>query len=129
MLIAAENPGVALDYGLIAKGAVDSSFVDAGSMPFTPLFSTTAALGVAWTASSLVLSGPSAELESHTADEVRQGLGLMLVVSAAGREWISYQTAVAGNSTTATLGLVNRGLFGAVPLAHPPSRRSCAGCV
>lgn len=123
VLIAAENPGVALDYRLVAKGAGDSYFVDAGSMPFTPLFSTTAALGVSWSTSSLVLSGPSAELESHTADEVRQGLGLMLVVSSSGREWISYQTAVAGNSTTTTLGLINRGLFGTMPLAHPVGAR------
>jgi hypothetical protein len=123
VLIAAENPGVALDYRLSAKGGSDSGFVDAGSMPFTPLFTTTAALGMAWTASSLVLSGPAAELESHTAEEVRQGLGVMLIVSSAGREWISYQTAAVGNSTTVTLSLVNRGLFGTTPLAHPVGSR------
>lgn len=123
VLIAAENPGLALDYRLTAKGGSDSGYVDAGSMPFTPLFSTTVAMGVAWTASSLVLSGPAAELESHTAEEVRQGLGVMLIVSSAGREWISYQVVAAGNSTTVTLSLVNRGLFGTMPLAHPAGAR------
>ncbi|WP_148236298.1 phage tail baseplate protein [Pseudomonas putida] len=72
---------------------------------------------------SVVLSGPSAELSSITADEVRQGLGLMLIVSALGKEWISYQNAVAGNSTTVNLGLVNRGLFNTKPLAHPAGAR------
>lgn len=123
VLVVAENPGVALDYQLQVKGGVDSGYVDAGAMPFTPLFSTVAAMGAAWTDVSLVLSGPSAELSSITADEVRQGLGLMLVVSALGREWISYQNAVAGNSTTVTLGLVNRGLFNTKPLAHPAGAR------
>ncbi|AYN11774.1 phage tail protein [Pseudomonas putida] len=123
VLVVAENPGVALDYQMQVRGGVDSDYVDAGAMPFTPLFSTTAAMGVGWTDTSLVLSGPSAELSSITADEVRQGLGLMLVVSALGREWISYQNAAAGNSTTSTLGLVNRGLFNTTPLAHPAGAR------
>lgn len=123
VLVVAENPGVALDYQLQVRGGVDSDYVDAGAMPFTPLFSTTTAMGAGWTDTKLVLSGPSAELSSITADEVRQGLGLMLIVSALGREWISYQTAEAGNSTTSTLGLINRGLFGTKPLAHPAGAR------
>lgn len=123
VLVVAENPGVALDYQLQVKGGVDSDYVDAGMMPFTPLFSTTSAMGVGWTDTGLVLSGPSAELSSLTEGEVRQGLGLMLIVSAVGKEWISHQTVVAGNSTTATLGLVNRGLFGTRPLAHPAGAR------
>lgn len=123
VLIVAENPGVALDYQFQVKGGVDSDYVDAGAMPFTPLFSTTTAMGTGWTDVNLVLSGPSAELTSLTADEVRQGLGLMLIVSALGREWISYQTAAAGNSTTVTLGLINRGLFSTRPLEHPAGAR------
>lgn len=123
VLVVAENPGVALDYQLQVRGGVDSDYVDAGAMPFTPLFSTTTAMGTGWTDVSLVLSGPSAELSSITADEVRQGLGLMLIVSALGKEWISYQTAAAGNSTTVTLGLINRGLFNTRPLAHPAGAR------
>lgn len=123
VLVVAENPGVALDYQLQVKGGVDSGYVDAGAMPFTPLFSTTNAMGTGWTDVNLVLSGPSSELSSITADEVRQGLGLMLIVSAAGKEWISYQTAAAGNSTTVTLGLINRGLFNTTPLAHPAGAR------
>lgn len=123
VLVVAENPGVALDYQMQLKGGVDSDYVDAGAMPFTPLFSTVAAMGTGWTDASLVLSGPSAELSSITADEVRQGLGLMLIVSALGKEWISYQTAAAGNSTTVTLGLINRGLFNTRPLAHPAGAR------
>lgn len=123
VLVVAENPGVALDYQLQLRGGVDSDYVDAGAMPFTPLFSTTTAMGTGWTDASLVLSGPSAELSSITADEVRQGLGLMLIVSALGKEWVSYQNAVAGNSTTVTLGLINRGLFGTKPLAHPAGAR------
>lgn len=126
VLVVAENPGVALDYQLQLKGGVDSDYVDAGTVPFTPLFSTTAAMGTGWTDVSLVLSGPSAELTSITAEEVRQGLGLMLIVSAAGKEWISYQTAVAGNSTTVTLGLINRGLFNTKPLSHPAGARAWA---
>ncbi|AUZ58719.1 Phage protein [Pseudomonas sp. XWY-1] len=123
VLVVAENPGVALDYQLQVRGGVDSGYVDAGVMPFTPLFASTAPMGSGWTATGLVLSGPSAELSSHTPEEVRQGLGLMLIVSAAGKEWISYQTAAAGNSTTVTLGLVNRGLFNTKPLAHPAGAR------
>lgn len=126
VLVVAENPGVALDYQLQVKGGVDSGYVDAGAMPFTPLFSTTKAMGTGWTDVSMVLSGPSAELSSITADEVRQGLGLMLIVSALGKEWISYQNAVAGNSTTVNLGLVNRGLFNTKPLAHPAGARAWA---
>lgn len=123
VLVVAENPGIALDYQLQVRGGVDSGYVDAGVMPFTPLFATSAAMGTGWTDVSLVLSGPSSELSSITADEVRQGLGLMLIVSSAGKEWISYQTAVAGNSTTVTLGLINRGLFNTRPLAHPTGAR------
>lgn len=126
VLVVAENPGVAMDYQLQVRGEVDSDYVDAGGMPFTPLFSTTTAMGTGWTDVSLVLSGPSAELTSITAEEVRQGLGLMLIVSSAGKEWISYQTAAAGNSTTVTLGLVNRGLFNTKPLPHPPEARAWA---
>ncbi|MGR6496969.1 hypothetical protein IYR97_08180 [Pseudomonas fulva] len=126
VLVVAENPGVALDYQLQVKGGVDSGYVDAGAMPFTPLFSTTKTMGTGWTDTSLVLSGPSAELTSITAEEVRQGLGLMLIVSAMGREWISYQTAAAGNSSTTTLGLINRGLFDTKPLAHPAGARAWA---
>lgn len=123
VLVVAENPGIAMDYQLQLRGGVDSDYVDAGAIPFTPLFSTTAAMGTGWTETGLVLSGPSAELSSLTEGEVRQGLGLMLVASAAGKEWISYQTAVVGNSTSVTLGLINRGLFGTVPLAHPAGAR------
>lgn len=123
VLIVAENPGVALDYQLQVKGGVDSGYVDAGAMPFTPLFSTTMAMGAGWTDESVVLSGPSAELSSITQEEVRQGLGLMLIASALGKEWISYQTAAAGNSTTCSLGLINRGLFDTKPLAHPAGAR------
>lgn len=123
VLVVAENPGVALDYQLQVRGGVDSGYVDAGVMPFTPLFSTASTMATGWTDASLVLSGPTAELASITAEEVRQGLGLMLIVSAVGKEWISYQTAVAGNSTTVTLGLVNRGLFSTKPLAHPAGAR------
>ncbi|WP_218186907.1 phage tail protein, partial [Pseudomonas sp. NBRC 111129] len=100
VLVVAENPGVALDYQLQVRGGVDSGYVDAGAVPFTPLFATTAPMGSGWTDTGLVLSGPSAELSTLTADEVRQGLGLMLIVSAMGKEWISYQTAVMGNSST-----------------------------
>lgn len=123
VLVVAENPGVALDYQLQVKGGVDSGYVDAGAMPFTPLFSTTKAMGTGWTDASMVLSGPSEELSSITQEEVRQGLGLMLIVSALGKEWISYQNAVAGNSTNVTLGLINRGLFNTRPLAHPVGAR------
>jgi len=126
VLVVAENPGVALDYQLQLRGGVDSDYVDAGAIPFTPLFSTTSAMGTGWTDVSLALSGPSAELTSITAEEVRQGLGLMLIVSAAGKEWISYQTAASGNSTTVTLGLINRGLFNTTPLAHPAGARAWA---
>ena len=126
VLVVAENPGVALDYQLQVKGGVDSGYVDAGAMPFTPFFSTTKVMGTGWTDVSVVLSGQSAELSSITADEVRQGLGLMLIVSALGKEWISYQNAVAGNSTTVNLGLVNRGLFNTRPLAHPAGARAWA---
>ncbi|WP_455886914.1 phage tail protein [Pseudomonas rustica] len=123
VLVVAENLGVALDYQLQLRGGVDSDYVDAGAMPFTPIFSTVAAMSTGWTDANLVLSGPSAELSSITADEVRQGLGLMLIVSALGKEWVSYQNAVAGNSTTSTLGLINRGLFNTKPLAHPAGAR------
>ncbi|MFK3941924.1 phage tail protein [Pseudomonas monteilii] len=126
VLVVAENPGVALDYQLQLRGGVDSDYVDAGAMPFTPLFSTPTAMGTGWTDASLVLSGPSAELSSITQEEVRQGLGLMLIVSALGKEWVSYQNAVAGNSTTVNLGLVNRGLFNTKPLAHPAGARAWA---
>ena len=123
VLVVAENPGVALDYQLQVRGGVDSGYVDAGAMPFTPLFSSTKAMGTGWTDANLVLSGPSAELSSITQAEVRQGLGLMLIVSELGKEWISYQTTAAGNSTTVTLGLVNRGLFNTQPLSHRAGAR------
>ena len=57
VLIVAESPNVALDYQLQVKGGVDSEYVDAGAMPFTPLFSTTKAMVAGWTDISLVMSG------------------------------------------------------------------------
>lgn len=123
LLVAAEKPGVAMDYRLLAKGVAEGGFVDAGSMPFTPLFTTTSAMPASWSSTSLILSGPASELESHSLEEVKKGLGLMLVSSTAGKEWICYQSAVVGNSSTVTVGQVQRGLFGTVPLAHPAGAR------
>lgn len=124
ILVLAEKPGAGLDYRLQVKGSSEGSWVDAGPQQFTPL----CFLGSALTANRYVeakveLGGDVGELDSYSSEEVRRGLGLLLVSSVAGVEWMSYETVSTYGSGSATIGTVNRGLFGTRPLAHPTGAR------
>ncbi len=124
LLVAAEKPALALDYRLYTGGSSDTGFVDAGIQPFTPFFTTRGAMTAGqYTMPSLLLNGNGADLDNYTVEEVRQGLGLLLVTSALGKEWMSYQTSAPTTASTVTLTTINRGLFNTRPLAHPAGAR------
>lgn len=69
------------------------------------------------------LGGDVGELDDYTGDEVRRGLGLLLVSSAAGVEWMSYGAVSRYSSDSASVGVVNRGLFNTRPVDHPAGAR------
>ena len=70
------------------------------------------------------LGGDVGELDSYTPEEVRSGLGLLLVSSVSGFEWMSYESVAGLSFETATVMAVNRGLFNNTrPLAHPVGAR------
>ncbi|WP_137163397.1 phage tail protein [Pseudomonas asiatica] len=124
ILVVAEKPGVALDYRLMTKGNTDSDWIDAGAQQFTPL----CFLGQALTANRFVeaqveLGGDVDELDAYTGEEVRRGLGLLLVSSVSGLEWMSYEMVSRYSSDSASVGVVNRGLFNTRPVDHPVGAR------
>lgn len=113
ILIAAEKPDAGCDFRLQAKGNSEGSWVDGGVQQFTPL----CVLSVGLTANrffedEVELGGDVGGLNSYTPEEVRSGLGLLLVSSVSGFEWISYESVVQHGSGSATISTVNRGLFG-----------------
>lgn len=124
ILVVAEKPGVALDYRLMTKGNTEGDWIDAGAQQFTPLcFLTSPLTANRFVEDQVELGGEVEELDVYTADEVRRGLGLLLVSSVAGLEWVSYEAVSAHGSESATVGKVNRGLFNTKPLAHPVGAR------
>lgn len=117
ILVAAQNPGSGLDFDLATRGTGDSGYITEGNQPFTPcLLSAEALAANAFTLTSLVVTGDTEGLDSYSDDELRRGLGLVLVDSSAGREWISCKTF---NAATSSYKTIQRGLLGTVPLAHP----------
>lgn len=124
ILVVAEKPGVALDYRLMTKGNTEGDWIDAGAQQFTPLcFLTSPLTANRFVEDQVELSGEVGELDVYTAEEVRRGLGLLLVSSVSGVEWLSYETVSRYGSGAATVGTVNRGLFNTRPVDHPVGAR------
>lgn len=124
MLIAAENPVAGLGYDLYTKTQHETNFAGSGDQPFSPYLTLTQNLTAnQWTQNTLGLQGDITELESYTAQEMREGLGLLLVSSAAGLEWICYQTVGIAEGDLVQVQNIQRGLFGTMPLAHPIGAR------
>ncbi|WP_372029918.1 phage tail protein [Pseudomonas kurunegalensis] len=124
ILVVAEKPGVALDYRLMTKGNTEGDWIDAGVQQFTPLcFLSSALTANRYVEDQVELGGDVGELDSYSSEEVRRGLGFLLVSSVAGLEWMSYETVSAHGSESATVGKVNRGLFNTRPVDHPVGAR------
>ena len=124
ILVVAEKTGVAQDYRLQTKGSSEGSWLDTGVQQFTPLCVLSKALTAnRYVESAVELGGDVGELDSYTSDEVRRGLGLLLVSSVAGLEWMSYESVSGYGSGVATVGTVNRGLFNTRPVDHPVGAR------
>jgi hypothetical protein len=124
ILIVAEKPGAGRDFRLQAKASSEGSWVNAGVQQFTPLCVLSRALTAnRFFEAEVELRGDVGELDSYTPEEVRSGLGLVLVSSVSGFEWISHESVVQHGSGSATISTVNRGLFGTRPLAHPVGAR------
>ncbi|WP_243055347.1 phage tail protein [Pseudomonas sp. BP01] len=124
ILVLAEKPGAGLDYRLQVKGSSEGSWVDAGPQQFTPLcFLGSALIANRFVESAVELGGDVGELDSYSSEEVRRGLGLLLVSSVAGVEWMSYESVSGYGSGSATVGTVNRGLFNTKPVDHPVGAR------
>lgn len=124
ILVVAEKPGVAQDYRLQTKGSSEGSWLDAGVQQFTPLcFLSSALTANRFVEAQVELGGEVGELDAYTGEEVRRGLGLLLVSSVSGMEWMSYESVSLHGSESATVGTVNRGLFGTRPLVHPVGAR------
>ncbi|MDD2005102.1 phage tail protein [Pseudomonas putida] len=124
ILVVAEKPGVAQDYRLQTKGSSEGSWLDAGVQQFTPLCVLSQALTAnRYVESAVELGGDVGELDDYTGEEVRRGLGLLLVSSVSGMEWMSYESVSRYGSDSATVGVVNRGLFNTKPLVHPVGAR------
>lgn len=124
ILVLAEKPGVAQDYRLMTKSNSEGNWIDAGLQPFTPLcFLSSALTASRFVESAVEVGGDVEELDDYTAEEVRRGLGLLLVSSVSGMEWMSYGSVSRYGSDSATVGVVNRGLFDTKPLVHPVGAR------
>lgn len=124
ILIAAEKPVAGRDFRLQAKSNSEGSWVDAGVQQFTPLcFLSQALTANRFLETQVELGGDVVELDSYTPEEVRSGLGLLLVSSVSGLEWISYESVSRYGSGSASVGVVNRGLFNTKPVSHPVGAR------
>lgn len=124
ILVLAEKPGAGLDYRLQTKGADEGDWIDAGVQQFTPLcFLSQALTANRFVEDQVELGGDVVELDAYTGEEVRRGLGLLLVSSVSGLEWMSYEMVSRYSSDSANVGLVNRGLFNTRPLDHPVGAR------
>ncbi|WP_146540884.1 phage tail protein [Pseudomonas bubulae] len=124
ILIAAEKPVAGRDFRLQAKAGSESSWMDVGFQQFTPLcFLSRALTANRFFESEVQLEGDVDELDSYTPEEVRSGLGLLLVSSVSGFEWISYESVSRYGSGSASVGVVNRGLFNTKPISHPVGAR------
>lgn len=119
VMIAAENPVAGLGYGLYTKTQHESDFTGSGDQSFSPYLTLTQNLTAnIWAQNTLGLQGDITELDSYTAQEMREGLGLLLVSSAAGLEWICYQNVGIADGDLVQVQNIQRGLFGTIPLAH-----------
>lgn len=124
ILIAAEKPVAGRDFRLQAKSNSEGSWVDAGVQQFTPLcFLSQALTANQFFEDEVELGGDVGELDEYTSEEVRSGLGLLLVSSVSGFEWISYESVSRYGSGSASVGVVNRGLFNTKPVSHPVGAR------
>lgn len=118
-LVLAKRTASAMDYKLMVKRAVDESYIDAGIHQFTAVFALSESLAAGnYSKQTLTISGDSSDLEPFTSDEAYQGMGLYLIDSAAGREWICCSGIKVIDASTVALQNVKRGLFDSTPVAH-----------
>ncbi len=127
ILVCAENPGNALDYTLAVRKGMEQEYTKYFKNSFTPLLYLSAPLDEwVWKQGGLVLDGDLSIFSSLSNQEVRDAQGILLIDSAAGREWVSYENVAGG-----MLSEIHRGLFGTRPLAHPAGAKVWAvseGC-
>jgi len=127
ILVCAENPGGALDYTIAIKKGMETSYTKYFKNQFTPCLTLAGSLSAGvWKQGSLPLAGDLSIFSSLTNLEVRDAQGILLIDSAAGREWVSYESVGSG-----MLSEIHRGLFGSMPLAHPAGAKVWAvseGC-
>lgn len=120
VLLMAEAPANAMSFKLLVQAQNDSSFIDAGEQYFTKTFSSNVSLlaGI-YSNATITMTGSTSGLDSYSESESLQGMGLYLVSSPAGREWIYAKSTVIDDENTARLLDVKRGIFNTQPLAHP----------
>lgn len=127
LLVCAENPGNALDYTIAVRKGTEAEYTKYFKNSFTPLLHLSMPLDEwVWKQGNLALNGDLSIFSSLSNQEVRDAQGILLIDSAAGREWISYENVVNG-----MLSEIHRGLFGSRPLAHPAGAKVWAvseGC-
>ncbi|WP_374415256.1 phage tail protein [Ectopseudomonas oleovorans] len=120
VLLMAEAPANAMSFKLLVQAQNDSSFIDAGEQYFTKTFISGESLSAGiYSNGQITISGSTVGFESYSESEGLQGMGLYLISSGAGREWIYAKSTVIDNATTARLLDVKRGIFNTRPLAHP----------
>jgi len=127
ILVCAENPGHALDYTIAIKKGLETSYTKYFKNQFTPCLTLASSLSAGvWKQGSLPLAGDLSIFSSLTNLEVRDAQGILLIDSAAGREWVSYESVGSG-----MLSEIHGGIFGSMPLAHPAGAKVWAvseGC-
>lgn len=116
-----------LDYTIAIKKGLETSYTKYFKNQFTPCLTLASSLSAGvWKQGSLPLAGDLSIFSSLTNLEVRDAQGILLIDSAAGREWVSYESVGSG-----MLSEIHRGIFGSMPLAHPAGAKVWAvseGC-
>lgn len=120
VLLLAENPGNAMDFELLVKDPDDSTYLSVGTRNFCKRFVIKESLSAGYYSNARVqIAGDTMGLEAYSEAEGLQGMGLYLISSAAGREWIYAKGIEIVDSSTAYLLEVKRGLFNTPALDHP----------
>lgn len=120
LLVMAEAPAGAMSYKILIKSEGDSSYIDGGEQHFTRTFAAGESLSAGiYTNLQIRIDGNTAGFDLYSESEGKQGMGLFLISSAAGREWIYAKGVSIQDENTAFLHNVHRGIFNTQPLNHP----------
>lgn len=115
-LVLAERTSLASDYELLVE--TGGEYLSAGAFEFTPVLQLAAQLPAGdYTASSVQLIGNPMDVSLMTPEEAQDGLGLFLIDSPAGIEWIACN-GIKITGDIITLNAVKRGLFDTTPRDH-----------